>query len=112
MINKLNLSLRERIFYDLYMGLAPVLFPHSFRAMGANANLDMSITGGMANFRGKSLVPVCRIGIFPSRVSGRGYKIGPVCLCVCVCACVCLSALSQPNRLMYGSKIWCECQHL
>ncbi len=31
--------------------------------------------------------------IFPSRVSGRGYKIGPVCLCVCapVCLCVCLS---------------------
>ncbi len=23
------------------------------------------------------------IGIFPSRVSGRGYNIGPVCLCVC-----------------------------
>ncbi len=21
----------------------------------------------------------------PSRISGRGYKIGPVCVCVCVC---------------------------
>ncbi len=30
--------------------------------------------------------------IFPSRVSGRGYKIGPVCVCVCLS--VRLSALS------------------
>ncbi len=25
--------------------------------------------------------------LFPSRVSGRGYKIGPVCLCVCLSVC-------------------------
>ena len=40
--------------------------------------------------------------LFPSRVSGRGYKISPVCLCICVC--VCLSALSRLNRLRYGPK--------
>ncbi len=28
--------------------------------------------------------------IVPSRVSGRGYKIGPVCVCVCVSVCVCM----------------------
>ncbi len=33
----------------------------------------------------------------PSRVSSRGYKIGPVCLCVCVS--VCYSALSWSNHL-------------
>ena len=40
----------------------------------------------------------------PSRVSGRGYKIGPVCVCVCVS--VCLWALSQLNRLTYRPGIW------
>ncbi len=35
--------------------------------------------------------------IFPSCISGRGYKIGPVCVCVCVR----LSALSRLNRLSY-----------
>ena len=37
----------------------------------------------------------------PSRISGRGYKIGPVCVCVsvcpCVCVSVCLSALSRQD---------------
>ena len=30
--------------------------------------------------------------LFPSRVSGRGYKIGPISVCVCICVClsVCL----------------------
>ncbi len=42
--------------------------------------------------------------IFPSRVSGRGYKIGPVCVCVCLS--VCHSALSRLNRLTHGGKIW------
>ncbi len=41
---------------------------------------------------------VCQ-SIFPSRISGRGYKIGPiclsVCLSVCVCVCVCVSQLSR-----------------
>ncbi len=30
----------------------------------------------------------------PSRVSGRGYKIGPVCLCVRPCVCLLVSALT------------------
>ncbi len=37
---------------------------------------------------------------FSSRVSGWGYKFGPVRLCVC------LLALSWLNRLTYGPKIW------
>ncbi len=37
--------------------------------------------------------------IFTSRVSGRGNRIGPVCVCVCN------SALSQLNRLTYGQEI-------
>ncbi len=37
------------------------------------------------------------VSIFPSRVSGRGYKIGPVCLSVCVCVC----------RLSRGWTVWC-----
>ena len=41
---------------------------------------------------------------FPSRVSGRGYKISPVCPSVCVS--VCHSALSRLNCLTYGPKIW------
>ena len=32
--------------------------------------------------------------MFPSRVSGRGYKIGPVCLCVCLCVRLLVSALT------------------
>ncbi len=32
--------------------------------------------------------------VIPSRVSGRGYKIGPVCLCVCACVCLSVSALT------------------
>ena len=40
--------------------------------------------------------------IIPSRASGRGYKICPVCVSVC------LSALSWLNRLSYGPKIWQE----
>ncbi len=32
--------------------------------------------------------------LIPSRVSGRGYKIGPVCVCVCVCVCQLVSALT------------------
>ncbi len=39
--------------------------------------------------------PFC---IFPSRVSGRGYKIGPVCACVCVCVFVC--------QRSHGWTIW------
>ncbi len=31
---------------------------------------------------------------FPSRDSGRGYKIGPVCVCVCVCVRLLVSALT------------------
>ncbi len=31
--------------------------------------------------------------MIPSRVSGRGYKIGPVRLCVCVCVCSSVSTL-------------------
>ncbi len=27
-------------------------------------------------------------GLFTSRVSGRGHRIGAVCVCVCVCVCV------------------------
>ncbi len=37
--------------------------------------------------------------IFISRVSGRGNRIGPVCVSVCLS--VCLSALSWLNRLTY-----------
>ncbi len=33
--------------------------------------------------------------IFPSRVRGRGYKIGPVCVSVCVS--VCLSVIQLSN---------------
>ncbi len=32
--------------------------------------------------------------VFPSRVSGRGYKIGPVCVCVSVSVCLLVSALT------------------
>ena len=37
------------------------------------------------------------LSLFTSCVSGRGNRIGPVCLCVCLS--VCLSALSRLNRL-------------
>ncbi len=30
--------------------------------------------------------------IFPSPVSSRGYKIGPVCVCVCLSVCLCVNA--------------------
>ena len=40
--------------------------------------------------------------IIPSRVSGRGYKIGPVCLSVRLS--VCCSALSRLNGLTYGHE--------
>ncbi len=44
----------------------------------------------------KVRVNTCMEFIIPSRVSGRGYKIGPVCVCVSVCVCVCqlVSALT------------------
>ena len=32
--------------------------------------------------------------LITSRVSGRGYRIGPVRLSVCVCVCVCVSVSS------------------
>ena len=38
--------------------------------------------------------------IIPSRVSGRGYKIGPVCVCVCVS--VCLSVCQHSH----GWTVW------
>ena len=38
--------------------------------------------------------------IFPSRISGRGYKIGPVSVSVR------LLGLSQLNRVTYGPEIW------
>ena len=38
--------------------------------------------------------------VIPSRASGRGYKIGPVCVSVC------LWALSRLNRLTYTPNIW------
>ena len=42
----------------------------------------------------------CSITLITSCVSGRGNRIGPVCVSVCVY--VCQLALSQPNELMYG----------
>ena len=42
--------------------------------------------------------------IFTSRVSGRGYKNGAVCVCVCLS--VCQLALSGLNRLAYRHEIW------
>ena len=41
-----------------------------------------------------------RIVIFPSRVSGRGYKIGAVCPSVCLCVCVSVIQLS------HGWTVW------
>ncbi len=35
--------------------------------------------------------------IITSRVSGRGNRIGPVCLSVCVCVRVCLATLGRGN---------------
>ena len=40
--------------------------------------------------------------IITSRVSSGGNRISPICLSVR------LSALSRPNRLTYGHKIWCQ----
>ncbi len=43
----------------------------------------------------KALIPaLVTIYLIPSRVSGRGYKIGPVCLCVCVSVCHLVGALT------------------
>ncbi len=39
--------------------------------------------------------------LFTSRVSGRGHRIGAVCVCVCVC----VSALSRLNRLTYDGLL-------
>ncbi len=36
--------------------------------------------------------------IFPSRVSGRGYQIGAICLSVCRCVCVCASVSSLTSE--------------
>ncbi len=48
--------------------------------------------------------------VITSRISGRGNRIGPVCLCayVCMCVCVCVSlcnlAVSWLNRSTYGHE--------
>ena len=42
--------------------------------------------------------PVASTWVVPSRISGRGYGIGPVCLCVCQ------SALSWLNHLTQGHE--------
>ena len=43
--------------------------------------------------------------VITSRVSGRGHRIGAVCVCLSVHLSVCLCALSQVNRLTYGQEI-------
>ncbi len=43
---------------------------------------------------------LCKPWFIPSRVSGRGYKIGPVCVSVCVS--VCLSVI----QLSHGWTVW------
>ncbi len=45
------------------------------------------------------------IKLFPSRVSGRGYGIGPVCVCVCVCVCVSVSALPAEALTIFWARI-------
>ncbi len=42
------------------------------------------------------------INFFTSRVSGRGYKNGAVCVCVCVCLSVCLSV----SWRSHGWTVW------
>ncbi len=37
--------------------------------------------------------------VFTSHDSGRGHRIGPVCVSVCLSVRVCVCALSQLNRL-------------
>ncbi len=41
--------------------------------------------------------------IFTSRVSGRGYRNGPVCVSVCVCVCQCVNTL-MPEALNLWSR--------
>ncbi len=44
--------------------------------------------------------------LIPSRVSGRGYKIGPVCLCVCVSVCLCVcQLLSSLTTEKFGARV-------
>ncbi len=45
---------------------------------------------------------ILMLTIITSRVSGRGHRIGAVCVCVSVC----LSALSRLNRLTYDLDFW------
>ena len=45
--------------------------------------------------------------IFTSHISGRGNRIGPVCVCVCVCLSVCLSVCySALSRLNCDVTVW------
>ncbi len=41
-----------------------------------------------------TITGICSAFIFPARVSGRGYKIGPVCVYVCVYVCLLFIALT------------------
>ncbi len=42
---------------------------------------EIAMLKQLENFEHPNIV---RYVIIPSRVSGRGYKIGPVCVCVCL----------------------------
>ncbi len=53
-----------------------------------NQSRNQSFTGVDSTWEGLNIrlatSILTRISIFPSRVSGRGYKIGPVCVFVCL----------------------------
>ena len=75
-----------------------------------NINQYSTLFHGISIFRRnlERSIRVYDMMIITSRVSGRGYRNGAVCVsvCVCVCVCVCLLALSQLNRSTYGHEIW------
>ena len=51
-------------------------------------------------FQLNSATPIASANFIPSRVSGRGYKIGPVCLFICLFVCPSVSALTaEPFEL-------------
>ncbi len=52
------------------------------------------------------MIPFNLHNVFTSRVSGRGYNIGPVCPSVCLCVCLSFSSLT-PELFDVRTQVYC-----